>query len=365
MKQLNHITYFGMIIAMFCINLNVSAQLNTPRGSQQATVSQRVGISDVSITYSRPSVNGREVWGKLVPYGMNNLGFGTSTAAPWRAGANENTTITFSHDAKVEGKDIKAGTYGLHVELKADGEATIILSHDANSWGSFFYDASKDALRADVTSKDAPHKELLTYEFNIVAANSTVASLMWEKKEIPFTVEFAVGDIVLNDFRAKSKGNFGFNRQNWEQVAAFSMNNGGDLNEALGWIDGAIAGNFYSQKNFNNLAIKGQILNKMGKTQEYATLMDEAAGMANTAQLNALGYQMLGAKDYERAIKFFKLNVTNNPTSANAYDSLGEAYKTMGDKKNAIKSLKKALSLNPAANVKANSEKLLSELGAL
>ena len=99
---------------MLLVSFSTFAQLNTPRGSQQATVSQRVGISDISITYSRPSVNGREVWGKLVPYGLNNLGFGTSKAAPWRAGANENTTITFTHDAKVEGKPIKAGTYGLH-----------------------------------------------------------------------------------------------------------------------------------------------------------------------------------------------------------------------------------------------------------
>ena len=139
MKNNNAITFFMCL--MLLTSFSTFAQLNTPRGSQQATVSQRVGTSDVSITYSRPSVNNREVWGKLVPYGMNNLGFGTSTAAPWRAGANENTTITFSHDAKVEGKDIKAGTYGLHINVKDANNATIILSHDANSWGSFFYDA--------------------------------------------------------------------------------------------------------------------------------------------------------------------------------------------------------------------------------
>lgn len=352
------------VCLMLTLSFSSFAQLNTPRGSQQATVSQRVGISDVSITYSRPSVNGREVWGKLVPYGMNNLGFGTATEAPWRAGANENTTITFTHDAKLQGKSIKAGTYGLHVELKDENNATIILSHDINAWGSFFYDKSKDALRADVTTKTAPHKELLTYEFNTVKPTSTTVSLIWEKKEIPFEVEFDVTNIVLEDFRAKSIGTQGFNRQNWENMARFSLNNGGDLNEALGWIDGAISGNFYSQKTFNNLAVKGQILNKLGDTQGYNALMDEASLMANKAQLNAIGYQMIAAKDYNRALKYFKLNVANNPKDANSYDSLGECYKTMGDKKNAIKNLKKALSLNPPANVKANSEKLLAELGA-
>lgn len=360
----NNLTALFMCF-LLTLSLNTFAQLNTPRGSQQATVSQRVGISDVSVTYSRPSVNGREVWGKLVPYGMNNLGFGTATEAPWRAGANENTTITFTHDAKLQGVPVKAGTYGLHIELKDENNATIILSHDANAWGSFFYDKSKDALRADVATKKAPHKELLTYEFNNVNPTSTTVSLVWEKKEIPFEVVFDVTDIVLKDFRAKSIGNLGFNRQNWENMANFSLNNGGDLNEALSWIDGAIAGNFYSQKTFNNLALKGQILNKLGNTKGYTELMDEASQMANKNQMNTLGYQMLGIKDYDRALKYFKLNVANNPEDANSYDSLGECYKTMGDKKNAIKHLKKSLSLNPPANVKANSEKLLAELGAI
>ena len=363
MKTNNLTTLFMCLL--LTLSFSAFAQLNTPRGSQQATMSQRVGISDISITYSRPSVNGREIWGKLVPYGMNNLGFGTATAAPWRAGANENTTITFSHDAKLEGKAIKAGTYGFHVELKDADNATIILSHDANAWGSFFYDASKDALRADVKTNEVAHKELLTFEVNTIQPTYAVVSLVWEKKEIPFKVEFDVTPIVLDEFRAKSIGNLGFNRQNWENIARFSLNNGGDLNEALGWIDGAISGNFYSQKTFNNLAIKGQILNKLGRTGEYATLMDEASSMANRNQLNNLGYQMLTAKDYDRALKYFKLNVANNPKDANSHDSLGECYKTIGDKKNAIKHLKKALSLNPPANVKANSEKLLGELGAL
>ncbi len=362
--KLNSITNF--IVLVFCaLSLNTFAQLNTPRASQKASVSQRVGITDITINYSRPSVKGREIWGKLVPYGMNNLGFGTATAAPWRAGANENTTITFTDNVMVEGKPIQRGTYGFFVEVKPDNKATIILSKDANAWGSFFYDESNDVLRADVTTKDVPHKELLTYEFNKVTPISATASLIWGKKEIPFTIEVPVSDIVLNNIREELKGQAGFVRQNWEQAANYALNNGGDLNEALSWIDAAIAGQFFSQKTFNNLAIKGRILNKQGKSLEYAMLMDEASEMANKRQLNTLGYQMLNAKDYERALKYFKTNIKNNPKDPNGYDSLGEAYKIMGDNKKAIKYLKKALSLNPLANVKANSEKLLAELNAL
>ncbi|WP_166963367.1 DUF2911 domain-containing protein [Yeosuana marina] len=362
--KLNSITNF--ITLAFCVlSLNTFAQLNTPRGSQRASVSQRVGITDITINYSRPIVNGREIWGKLVPYGMNNLGFGTAKAAPWRAGADENTTITFTDNVMVEGKPIQGGTYGFFVEVKPDNKATIILSKDANAWGSFFYDKNNDVLRADVVTNDVPHKELLTYEFNTVTPTSASVSLIWDKKEIPFTIEVPVSNIVLNSIREELKGQTGFLRQNWEQAANYALNNGGDLNEALGWINAAIEGQFFSQKTFNNLAIKGQILNKQGKSLEYAMLMDEASEMANKNQLNTLGYQMLNAKDYERALKCFKTNIKNNPKDPNGYDSLGEAYKIMGDKQKAIKYLKKALSLNPPANVKANSEKLLGELNAL
>lgn len=359
----------NLFTAMLCLFLLTSfsstAQLQTPQASSKSTVIQRVGVTDVSVTYSRPSVNNRDIWGNLVPYGMNNLGFGTATAAPWRAGANENTTITFSSDAQVEGKPIKAGTYALFFEVKPNNQATLILSHDTQAWGSFFYEKSRDALRADITTKQAPHHELLTFAFNSVSTSNAVLSLIWGEKEFPINITVNTTKVVLDDFRAKSKGQFGFNRQNWEQAAAFALNNGGDLNEALTWIDGAIAGNFYSQKNFNNLAIKGQILNKLGRTDEYASLMDEASAMANKQQLNALGYQMVAAKDYERAEKYFKQNIANHPDDPNGYDSLGEYYKTVGDKKNAIKHFKKSLSMNPPTNVKANSERHLKELGAL
>jgi len=357
-----------VITVLLCLlfsSFSTFAQLDTPRGSQAATVSQRVGITDIYIKYSRPSVNDREIWGKLVPYGMNNLGFGTATESPWRAGANENTIIKFTDDVTVEGQAVKAGKYGLHLVIHEDGKATVILSKNHLAWGSFFYDPAEDALKVDVQTNEIPHTEQLTFGFINVDATSATAVLNWEKKQIPFKIEADVTGIVLAGIRNDLQGQQGFNRQNWERAANFALNNDGDLNEALGWIDAAIAGQFFSQKTFNNVSIKAQILNKLGNTQEYASLMDEAAGMANTNQLNTLGYQMLAAKDYERALIYFKQNVTNNPDNANCHDSLGEAYKTVGDRENAIKHLKKSLSLNPPAGVKANSEKLLKELGVL
>ena len=142
MKQLS---CKNLLCLVFTLSLFFSitpsyAQLKTPRGSQQATVNQRVGLTDIYISYSRPQVNKREIRGKLVPYGMNNLGFGTAEQSPWRAGANENTIIKFTNDITLEGTPVKAGKYGLHMVVHENGDADIILSKNYTAWGSYFYD---------------------------------------------------------------------------------------------------------------------------------------------------------------------------------------------------------------------------------
>ncbi len=120
--------------AILLFSTSLFAQLNTPRGSQRATVKQTVGITSIAINYSRPSVKGREIWGKLVPYEMNNLGFGTAKESPWRAGADENTIIKFSDDVTIEGQPLKAGKYGLHMVIKENGDADVIFSNNSTSW---------------------------------------------------------------------------------------------------------------------------------------------------------------------------------------------------------------------------------------
>ncbi|MGI9545786.1 MAG: DUF2911 domain-containing protein, partial [Flavobacteriaceae bacterium] len=104
MKQLYKKSLLFTLLGALMFCTQAIAQLDLPRGSQKAKVSQRIGITDVTIIYSRPSVNEREIWGALVPYGMNNLGFGTAEESPWRAGANENTIIKFNNDVTVEGQ---------------------------------------------------------------------------------------------------------------------------------------------------------------------------------------------------------------------------------------------------------------------
>jgi len=354
---------FASVSLFLCLLLSSTtfAQLNTPRGSQKATISQMVGISEVSVTYSRPSVRGREIWGKLVPYGMNNFGFGTSTAAPWRAGANENTIITFSDDATVEGKPIRAGTYGLHMEVKENGKVNVIFSSNSTSWGSYFYKPEEDVLRVEVMSKAIPHVELLTFNFISVDANSATLALQWEKKEIPFTVGFDVTNIVLADIRNKMQDQPGFNRQTWEQAASFALNNGGDLDEALTWINSAISGQFFSKQTFANTQIKAAILMKQNKNDEAFATMEEVLPIATVFEIHQYGRQLIGLGMNDKAMEVFEYNAKKHKGTWPVHYGMARAYSAKGDHKAAAKHLKKALANAPneasKARVQANLDK--------
>ncbi len=355
------IVSISIFICLLCTT-TVCSQITTPRGSQKATVSQTVGISEVSVNYSRPSVREREVWGKLVPYGMNNLGFGTATASPWRAGADENTTITFSHDATVGGEPIKAGTYGLHMIIHENDKATIIFSSNSTSWGSYFYDPSEDVLRVDTFTEEIPHEELLTFDFVQVRPTSAVLALQWGKKEIAFNIKFDVTNIVLADIRNKMRDQPGFSRQTWEQAASFSLNNGGDLDEALTWINNAIAGQFYSKQTFNNTQIKAAILMKQNKKDEALAVMDDVMPVATVLEIHRYGRQLIGQGMHDKALEIFEYNAKKHKGTWPVHYGLGRGYSAKGDFKKAIKHLEKALENAPnpqsKANVQANIDRL-------
>ena len=352
-----------LLLCLFVtVNFSAFSQLNLPQGSQLATVSQRVGITDMYVKYSRPSVNKREIWGKLVPYGMNNLNFGTAKESPWRAGANENSIVKFTNDVKIEGKDLKAGKYGFHIIVNENNTATLIFSKNYSAWGSYFYKPEEDALRVNVITKTIPHKEQLSFEFNNVTKNSAVASLNWEKKQIPFKIEVDVTSTVLAMARKKLQGQDGFNRQTWEQAASYAMNNGGDLNEALGWINNAIAGQFYSQQTFNNTNIKAGILNKLGKQNEAVAALDSYLSKATILETHQYGRQLIGFGLKDKAIEVFKMNAKKNKDVWPTHYGLARGYSSNGDFKTALVHLKRALTNapNPAskARVQANINKL-------
>jgi tetratricopeptide (TPR) repeat protein len=358
---------FAMRLAqtMFIALMSIAAggqQITTPRTpSPAAVVSQTIGISTVTVNYSRPAIKGREVWGKLVPYGWNVQPFGAANSAPWRAGANENTTIKFSHAAKVEGQEIPAGVYGLFYVINEDNTGEVILSKDSRSWGSFWYDAKQDQLKAKIQLRTIPQTELLTYDFINAAKTSAELVLNWEKKQFPVKIEFDVDDIVMANAAEELKGPTGFNWQGFTSAANYALQNKINYKQALKWIDQAIAQN----NAFPTLRVKSGLLKEMGKTEDAEKMMNDAIAIATENELNLYGYQLMGNGEQDKAIEMFILNTKRFPKSANTWDSLGEGYATKGDKKNAIINFKKSLSMNPPANVKANSEKFLKELGAL
>ena len=238
-------------------------------------------------------------------------------------------------------------------------KATLIFSKNHTSWGSFFYDPKDDVLRVDVKTTAVPHTEVLTYNFVDMDNDWGVLALDWEKKRIPFKIEVDVHKIVLANFRNELKSLPGFGWQGFQTAANYCLNNNINHDEALQWADIAIQRN----KSFPTLSTKAGLLNQMGNQAESDKMLDEAVAIGTKQQLNTLGYQLIGLKRYKKAIEVFQANITKDPNDPNSYDSLGEAYKIAGDKENAIKNLRKALSMNPPPNVKANSEKLLKELG--
>ncbi|MGC1240279.1 MAG: DUF2911 domain-containing protein [Chryseosolibacter sp.] len=363
LKQLSLILRAIPMICLTALAVQAIAQpITTPRtASPAASMTQTIGISTVTVHYSRPAVKGRQIWGALVPYGWNVEGFGARKEAPWRAGANENTVIVFSHPVKVEGTTVPAGSYGLFFTVNADNTGEVVLSKDHQSWGSYWYDPANDQLRAKIKLREIPHTEFLTYDFINLTKNTGELVLNWEKKQFPVKLEFAVDEIVMTNAEQELKGPAGFTPQGFISAASYALQNNVNHEKAMGWIDQALAQN----NSFATKQIKAGLLKQAGNTAEGDKLMQEAMATGTETELNNYGYQLLGQGTHDTAIEVFVLNTERFPKSANAWDSLGEAYATKGDKSNAIKCFKRSLGLNPAANVKANSEKFLKQLGAM
>jgi hypothetical protein len=190
MKNLKiSISLLSLLLFLICFSLLTIAQEGEIRPSLKANVTQGLGVdTDISIDYSRPGVKGREIWGKLVPYGMApGNEYSNDKPFPWRAGANENTTIEFSKDILVEGKKLSAGKYGIHM-IPSENEWIIIFSKNNSAWGSFSYNQEEDALRITVAPVKTNHQEWLLFGFEELAGTSATAFLYWEKLKVPFKI---------------------------------------------------------------------------------------------------------------------------------------------------------------------------------
>lgn len=303
--------------------------LTAPQASPEARVSQVIGLTELEVAYHRPAANGRAVWGALVPYGQ-----------VWRAGANENTTVSFSTPVTVNGTALAAGTYGLHM-IPAAGDWTVIFSRETGAWGSFSYDEKEDAARVTAKPEAAPHQERLGYSFDDPTADSVVLAMRWEKLRLPIAIRIDLGRTVLENFKAQLRGLPRFGWQGWNQAANWAAQNNLELDNALQWADRSIGMN----RNFTNLRTKALVLTKKGDTATADALTKEALSIATEAEINAYGYQLLGQQKVDEAIAMFEKNVKDHPDSWNTYDSLAEAYGVKGDRKKALENYTKAMNM--------------------
>jgi len=238
----------------------------------------------------------------------------------------------------------------------------VIFSNNSTAWGSYFYNPEEDALKVTVDSESGTHTELLTYEFSAFDKNSTTAELRWGEKRIPFKIDVDVTDIVLSQIRKDLQGQKGFTDISWNQAANWSMNNGGDLEEALAWSDAAINAPFIGVKNFNNMQTKANILEQMGNTEEADKVMQEAMAEGTVFQVHNYGRQLIAKGKKEKALEVFKQNAKMHKNTWPVNYGLARGYSAMGDYKKALQYLEKAYELAPQqANkdrVKANMEKV-------
>ncbi len=353
-----------MVFAFATICANAQLTTTASGGNKRASVKEQIGLTDVTIRYDRPGVKGREgkIWGELVHVGYTDQGFGTARQAPWRAGANESTTIEFSTPVKIEGKDLPAGKYGFFIAYDPN-QSTLIFSKNNGAWGSYFYDQKDDALRVTVKPQQlAQSVEWLKYEFINQTDNSATIALMWEKLMIPFKVEVDVVNAQLDIFRRELLTDKGFTWTTWNQAANYALQRNVNLNEALLWADSATSTTFGGNTNFQAWATKAQILEKLGRSAEADDIMKKSLPLANMQEIHGYGRQLLNMKKNKEALEIFKMNHTKNPNQFTTLVGLARGYSANGDYKNALKYAKQSLPLAPNALNKTAIETAIKKL---
>jgi len=301
-----------------------STLLDIPRDSQHSVLTQRIGITDITINYHRPLVKGRTIWGKVVPYGQ-----------VWRAGANENTTITFTDPVTVEGHPLAMGTYGLHM-IPTENEWTVIFSKIYTAWGSFTYKQDNDALRITVKPLPADFREALTYDFDNVQKDSTVATLRWEKIAVPFKIGVDVNETVKASLHNQLQGLRQYTWEAWDDAAGYLLANKFDLEEALQYEETSIR----TEPRFDNFLTKSQILEAMGRKDEAQAAQNQAISRATAALLYTWGRQLQQQGKQDQAFDVYRQAVKKDPNDWLVHEGTARIFSAKGDFDNALKEMK-------------------------
>jgi tetratricopeptide (TPR) repeat protein len=334
--------------ALFIASTDAEAQsavVDVPRDSQHARVMQRIGLTDITINYHRPLVKGRQVWGKLVPYGQ-----------VWRAGANENTTIEFTDALTVEGKPLAAGIYGLHM-LPGESEWTVIFSKISSAWGSFTYDQKEDALRVAVKPQPSEMHEALAYDFDDVKANAATITLRWEKLAVPFKVEVNTPQIVEQSLQKQLRGLSQYTWEGWDDAATYLADHQGNMEQALAYENRSIM----VEDRFENEITKARILETLNRKQDATGARTKAIGMASALQLHGYGRQLQTQGKHEEALEMFRINVKKYPDHWLAHNDASRLAVAQGNFDGALKEMKLCLAGAPEP-VKPQVEALIKRL---
>jgi Protein of unknown function (DUF2911) len=324
-----------------------SALLDLPRKSQNAEVSQTIGITNVTLKYSRPLANGRKVWGGLVPY--NDV---------WRAGANENTIITFTDPVSIEGKPLEKGTYALFM-IPTESDWTIIFSKTNTAWGAFSYKQDEDALRVTVKPAASDFHDALLYEFDEMKPDSAVLTLRWDKIAVPVNVSVNVPQTVEASLQKQLRGRVQYEWQSYDDAANYFLDAKADLPDGLKYIDKSIE----IESRYDNLMTKSRILAAMGKTDEAKTYATQALAKADAPQSYQYARQLQRDNKQDEAFAIYRDIAKKYPTNLFAYAGLSRIAVGSGNYDEAVKEMKLAKDAAPET-AKSQIQGLINRLEA-
>lgn len=321
--------------------------MDLPLQSQAAEIKQRIGITDITISYHRPLVNDRKVWGGLVPYGQ-----------VWRAGANMNTTITFSDPVQIDGKPLDKGTYGLHMLPNAD-EWTIIFSKNSTSWGAFTYNQAEDALRVNVKPAATEMHNALTYEFDQLKPDSAAIVMKWEKVSVPFNISVNVHETVEASLKKQLRNLSQYSWFGWDDAATYLLTEKVDLDDALKYTDKSIE----NEDRYENEMTKSKVLLALNKKDDADAAQKKALALATPLQIHFYGRQLQGEKKNDEAFAIFRENAKKHPDQWFVHSGLARMYSSQGKFDDAAKEMKVALATAPE-NQKTYVDGLVKKLEA-
>lgn len=320
-----------LIMTLPGASLAQSLVLDLPDQSQRAEISQKIGVTDITIKYHRPLVNDRKIWGGLVPYGQ-----------VWRAGANFNTMISFTDPVTIEGQPLAAGAYGLHMIPNAD-EWTIIFSKNATSWGSFTYDQAEDALRVNVKPATADMHNALTYDFDQLTPNSAVVELEWEKVAVPFKVAVDVHSTVQASLKKQLRNLSQYTWMSWDDAANYLLAEKVALDDALTYTNKSIQ----TEDRYDNEMTKANVLKALNRNDESEVAKKKALELANPLQTHLYARQLQAEKHQDEAFAIFRDNAKKHPDQWFVHTGLARIYSSQGKWDDAAKEMKLAVAAAP------------------